>query len=114
MTGEEIQVIIAQSAASNVRLLEIGGLRIEFGGTEPAKPGVATLIASQTISPTVAALTEKQHAKQTEESIKDDEARVKQERLNLMAIEDPLEYERLIMNGELREATDDDDEALDI
>ena len=31
-----------------------------------------------------------------------------------MAIEDPLEYERLIMNGELREATDDDDEALDI
>lgn len=58
-------------------------------------------------------MTDKQHAQQTKDSIADDEARVKEERLSLMAIEDPLEYERLVTQGELQEATEDDDEALD-
>jgi hypothetical protein len=112
LTGEEINLIISACAAAKVSVLEVPGLRIAFGEGGLAKLTPAHAKTSEPIKASVPEMTAKQHARQTEDSIKLDEAHLKEERLALMAIEDPLEYERLIMNGELKEATDDDEEAL--
>lgn len=53
------------------------------------------------------------HTKQTEDALELDELRTKEDRLNQLAIEDPVEFERQLANGELTkddEPEDGDDE----
>ncbi len=111
LTGQEIEAIILASAKANVRVLEVQGLRLEFGDSQPEKPTPTNPPASEPTSSTVTALTEKEHKKQSQESLELDEARTKEDRLAMMLIEDSLEYERLVCSGELQE--DDEDEADD-
>lgn len=113
MTGAEICLIIEQSAKSSVRLVEVPGLRLEFGETRPASPAVTTPPTSEITRPAVAALTDSQHEKQQREATEVDEAFIKERRLALMLIEDPLEYERLIQSGELSDFEGDKDDDTD-
>lgn len=101
MTGHEIQAIIFQSAQSNVRELDIAGLRLKFGEGGPAKDAPAPSLPPETTA-TGAATPEEPEISQ--EELERLETEVKEERLALMAIEDPLQFERLVcMPGELRD-----------
>ena len=103
MTASEIREIILVSAQSNVLELEFQGLRLKFGERGPAKPLVTPSRAPETTRPAEAALSDSEHTTQTQESILEREAEVKRERLALMQIEDPLQYEKLVASGELED-----------
>lgn len=77
------------------------GLHFEFHGDE--RPGdMQSKAASAPLAPVV------DHEKQTKEALEVDELRVKEDRLRQLAIEDPEEFERQILNGDL--TTDDEPE----
>lgn len=102
LTGHEIQAIIFQSAQSNVQELEVAGLRLRFGSSGPAKEAPPPSLPAETNPPAAAANAEEPEI--SKEELERQEAEVKEERLALMAIEDPLQFERLVcMPGELRD-----------
>ncbi len=110
MTGKEISDIIASCAQANVKVIELPGLRLDFGDGATANPPTANPNPSKPTSPTVAALTAEQHKRQNDKSLELEEALAKEERLSLMLIEDPYGYEQLVLKGELFEAADGDEE----
>lgn len=99
LTGEEICKIIETSAKAKVSLIEYGDLRLEFGKVDPARSSKPSKTFEQ--SPTEAALSDDLHYQQTRETIEHDEQAVKEDRLALMFIEDPLQAEKLLTSGEL-------------
>jgi len=103
LTGEEIKAIILQCAQSKVREIDIPGLRLVFGDVGPAKPLPARPSALETTRPPDAALSEEEHEANNQNFIADEEAFAKEEQLALMAIEDPLQYEQLMLRGELHD-----------
>lgn len=103
MTADSIQRIIESCAQANVREIDLPGLRLEFGERGPAKTPPAPPKSQESTRPTEGALSEEEHAKQNQEALELDEARLKQDRLELMWIENPLEAERLLANGDLED-----------
>jgi hypothetical protein len=112
LTGAEIQSIILQCAQSNVREVDLPGLRLVFGEGGPAKAPATGPKAPKTTPPAEAALSDKQHEVAEKAALEQDEAAAKEERLSLMAIEDPAQFEELILRGELgdQEGNDGDDD----
>lgn len=82
---------------------------MEFGEVEPAKPAVTPLRATEPTPPTDAALSDMQHATQNQEALEIDEARIKEDRLKHMLIENPLGAEELILSGELEDEEEGED-----
>jgi len=113
LTGEEIALIIEASAKANVRVLELPGIRLEFGEASPAKVAVTPPAPAEPTRPTDAALSDEQHDKQNKEALEVEEARTKEHRLGMMLIEDPLEAERMIASGELDDEEEGGDEDED-
>jgi len=103
LTGEEIKAIILQCAQSKVREIDVPGLRLVFGDVGPAKPLPARPSAFETTSPTDGALSEQEHKANEQQFLLDEEAQTKEEQLALMAIEDPLQFEQLMIRGELND-----------
>jgi hypothetical protein len=108
LTGHEIQAIIHQSAQSNVREIDLPGLRLKFGEGGPAKDAPAPSLPPETTSPAGAANPEEPL---TQEQLELMEAEAKEERLALMAIEDPLQFEQLVIAGELTDEVYEREEA---
>lgn len=120
LSSEDACRIIEVSAKAGVVELQFNGLHVKFGKT------VEQLIAEgtppypympQTSAPApVTALTEEQHETQTKEALELDELRTKEEQLARALIENPIEYERLLRDGELvddvdtADSTDDGDD----
>lgn len=111
LTAKQICSIIKTSAKVKVRLFSYGDLRLEFGEVSPARDSWPVQNVLPT-SPAEAALSDKEHEAQTKESIFIEELRLKEDTLEQMFIEDPLEAERLIESGELDE-DDGQEEAYD-
>ena len=107
MTGAEIQAIIEASAKSNVQEIDLPGLRLKFGDRGPAKPPEATPEPPETTQATGAAPPEQR--KLTEEELLQLEDDVKSERLALMLIEDPAQYEKLATSGQLVDLVETED-----
>jgi hypothetical protein len=110
LTGQEISSIIELCARANVRKLSYCGLHLEFGEPTDVIRSASPPVVSEPTRATVPALTEEQHTKQTTESLANEEARTKEDRLSIMMIEDPVEYERLVNSGELIDSSEDEDE----
>lgn len=110
LTIEEVCRMIEVCAKASVRRIEFGELRLEFGEFRPASLDRPTQEAPELTTPTEAALSE-MHDKQNEETLGVEEARTKEDRLALMLIEDPLQAEELITNGEIDFTEEDDDDA---
>lgn len=107
MTGHEIQAIIHQSAQSNVREIDIPGLRLKFGEGGPAKDAPAPSLPPETTA-AGAANPEESLSKEILEEL---EWEAKQLRLANMLIEDPHQYEQLMISGQLGEDVDGGQEA---
>lgn len=76
---------------------------MKFGEGGPAKDAPAPSIPFETTPPTGAAHPEEPL---TREQLEVMEAETKEERLALMRIEDPYQYEQLICSGELTDGED--------
>ena len=109
LSSPELSEIISSCAKNGVSKLKFGDLEIEFGKqtnsqAEEHRPDPAR----SSITP-VEEITEKQHAEQNERAFVKDELEVREERLAMMFIEDPLGAEKLLLDEEL----EDDDESGD-
>lgn len=102
LTGDEIRVIIEACAGSGVTRFVMDTMSIDFQalGKQAQAPEVVAP-ASETPD----------HAQINKDSLEIEEARLKEQRLRLMLIEDPGQAERMLLDGgledELEEDTDD-------
>lgn len=121
LTSADVCSILRACAETQVRELKFGGLHVTFGkqaeetGLTPPSPlgNAASGVADPLTPPSVEAITAEQ-TKQNEQSLAQAEIDAKADRLALLAIEDPVEFERQMMNGELSDestAGDADEEA---
>ena len=111
----EICRILEVGAKVGVQELRFHGLHVRFGRpAEPIAPGPALDQTIPSSAPPEKAISEEQHTKQNQDALEVDELRLKEDRLAQLFIENPLEAERMLMNGELGDAEESDDsEALD-
>ncbi|MBL7716588.1 MAG: hypothetical protein JNL01_14080 [Bdellovibrionales bacterium] len=112
----EICRILEVGAKVGVQELRFHGLHVRFGRpAESLSPGPALARPSiPSSAPPEKAISEEQHNKQTQDALEADELRLKEDRLAQLFIENPLEAERMLMNGELGDAEESDEsEALD-
>lgn len=121
LTSDEVCSILKACAESKVRELKFGGLYVSFGPQALEEqihimlpPAASEPVAPTSAPPPVAEMTEAQHTIQTSESLAQAEIEAKEDQLALLAIENPVEFERQLMNGELEDgpsAESDDEEA---
>jgi hypothetical protein len=105
---EDLCRILEASSKSGVSELKFGPLLVKFG---PSPEQIQRFLDQQQPthpSPPVAALTEAQHTKQTQESLEQAEIALRQEQLQLAMVEDPELFEQMLSDGDLS-----DDGALD-
>lgn len=96
-TAQDICAILKAASDASVFEMQLGDLFVRFGGPAP----LAELAIAQSISANAIAEESRAEIQKTfeKEAVLD-----KEDKLALMAIEDPMEYERLIMSGELEDA----------
>lgn len=114
-------LILRACAESKVRELKFAGLHVSFGKpTEetpaPALPPMGNPATPVELTSPVQSAAEiaTEQTKQNDKSLAQAEIEAKDMQLALLAIEDPMEFERQLMNGELTDestAGDDDEEA---
>lgn len=109
LTVAEVTLIIDTCAKANVRRFQALGLHLELGESGPASSPRPPLVTEPNL-PTEAALSEKHHQKQNEETLRDEELQTKEERLAQMFIEDPLQAEKMMEEGDLDDGDDFDEE----
>ena len=88
MQAGDVCSILETCSKNNVRELTFGALSVSFG---PERPTETPAEIPAPIN----------HEKINRATLADEEVRLRAETLALLAIEDPIEYERQIMNGEL-------------
>jgi hypothetical protein len=87
--------LIKTCSVSGVLELNYGELHIKFASKDieaPSEPAIAGRKSDATKSTVI-----------EQDSIEQDELKTKQDQLDLMLIEDPAEYERLLIAGELED-----------
>lgn len=104
LKAEEVCSILKACYEARVRVLKFSDLEVEF--QEDGKPQI---VVSQPILPDTAMSEDKPYApdpfrKESESLLEREAADVKQMHLDQMMIEDPLEYEHLLLAGELEDA----------
>jgi hypothetical protein len=99
LSGQELCAIIEACGKAGVRIVKLPGIYLVLG-PRPASP--ASLAVAREAGP--------DHRAQNNEALALDELAVKEERMRMLMIEDPLEYERLLKDGELDESDADDPE----
>jgi hypothetical protein len=112
LTADEICRIIKISAKAKVASLKIGDLLVEFSESEQAHSDRLIQRVEPT-TPAEAALSEIEHDKQMQEAIEYEELITREDQLDLMLIENPLEAEKMILNGEVETEEGLDEETLD-
>lgn len=108
LKAEEVCSILKACYESRVRVLKFSNLEVEF--LEDVKPQI---VVSEPILPDTAMSEDKPDAPdlfrvETESLIEREAADVKQMQLDQMLIEDPLQYEHLLLAGELEDAKSGD------
>jgi hypothetical protein len=105
LTVEEACVIISASAKEGVTTLKWGDLEVTFGRPQvlfPEPSPFATIPGPPQPVPN--------HEDQDQEALLAEEVRLREERIAEVAINDPVEYERMVAEGELDDAIQKDPE----
>lgn len=104
LTSEEVCTIIRQCGESHVSVLKFGALEVAFH--DQVKPPEYT---PPLFSHPEAEISENPAANQIEqEAIHADELQVKLDRLAMMMVEDPAQYEKLLIDGDLENVEAED------
>lgn len=98
LPGSEVCAIIEACGKADVRVLRYKGLYLARGPARPKPPAENPLP-----SPGYPVIPVPDHPRQNAEALARDEEEVKAERLRMLMIEDPIEYERQLRDGELEE-----------
>lgn len=93
-----ICAIIEACGKSRVRSFKYGDLQMEFGNAPEVVVSEYPMVELPRGVPTTPS---PDHVRQNKEALERDEQEVRAEQLALMAIEDPMEYERQLKAGEL-------------
>lgn len=122
LSSEDVCSILETSAKAGVTKLLFRDLHVEFG--TKSEDQVIDLTKLQLLdypvvqqnrgSAPVGELTEKQHDSLKKDSLEDEEMRLRQERLALAMVEDPVLYEQLLRDGELNDDVDSADSEDDL
>lgn len=114
LSSDEIVRILEASAKAGVTKLLFRDLHVEFG-TKPENPVVDLtglqlprypVVQQSRDSAPVGELTETQHKKIEKNNLEAEETRLREERLALALVEDPVLYEQLLRDGELSDDVD--------
>lgn len=104
LTAQEICSILGACGAAGVAELKFGDLQVSFH-----RPVEAQMDQTPPVYQPEAAISEIHAAQEIEKSsIEQEEFDVKTERLALMMVEDPAQYEKLFLDGELTDAEPQD------
>lgn len=119
ISAEDACRIIEVCGKSNVSELRFRGIHVRFGRPTESFQGTgvpleAPLGMEQAISPYPDTEISREPEPQNENSLLDEELRLKDERIAMALLENPAEAERLLLQGDLedeRQRPDDDEEA---
>lgn len=104
LSTDEICRILETSSKSGVIELKFGDLHVTFGTPAGHVPSVENVVEQPPVASPV--LTDDQHKRQSEESLEMEQVRLREEQLARALVEDPVEYERLLSQGELSDELD--------
>lgn len=122
LSSDELCSILEASAKAGVTKLLFRDLHVEFGTKSenqvldlrglqlPEYP----VVQQRRDSAPVGELTEKQHASLKKDALEDEETRLRQERLALALVEDPVMFEQLLRDEELSDDVDSADSDDDL
>ena len=99
-TAQDISAIIRECKQQGVASLTVGDLHLVF---EPKAQTTSVPEVPVETKPPEAAISEQDRSKQAKEVLEQDELEYRQRQIDEMLINDPLEAERLIEQGELVE-----------
>ena len=99
---DEICRIIEVCAKAGVSSIESGNLKLSFLAQVPVQLPVRPEGGQTQPQPAT------NHEEQSQASLEIDELHEKEERIAMMILEDPLEFERQLVAGDLEEMIDDD------
>lgn len=103
LSAQDIAGIIKACGDAGVRTFKYGHLYFALG---PAPQKQYPLLPASIPRPPVGP----DHAKQNAETLERDEEEIKAERLRMLMIEDPVEFERQVRDGELTDEPEDADD----
>lgn len=112
LSTDDVVRIIEASAHCGVLVLKFQGLMVSFGKqVEPASivlPG--DMAANNHALPVVEAPTDQQLQTQSHAALERDEMELREEQLAELAITNPLEFERMLNQGDLEDDTNGSDD----
>ena len=109
---DEICRIIKSCKFAGVSSLELGNLKVRFASSVASEPNrrnkrtqaqEEAVVSQETAPPT-------NHETQAQEALEVDELHLKEERLAMLMLEDPQEFERQLAAGDLEEMVEDESE----
>lgn len=96
----KIESILKACATSGVSELKFGPLHVKFGGT-PEHVAEAPSVDLRPTIPAPEIAEAPNHEVMNREALAEDEMLAREERLALLQIEDPLEFEKQLISGEI-------------
>jgi hypothetical protein len=109
LSSQDVCLIIKSCGEAGVSSLSWGELHIQFGLQPPGRSLGSNQETETILTPTEAAISETQE-QLAQESLERAEDELRAMQLELMKIENPAEYERLVFDGKLDEVVDGSDE----
>lgn len=99
LTAPEIHVILKACAEARVRRISMPDLQVEFEPSLGETVNALSPLAAPAPEPALSV----PHERQNEDALVRDELKLRQDQIQQMMIEDPPEFERLILSGEFEE-----------
>lgn len=106
LDSAEVCVIIEACAKHGVVELKFHDLELKFGKQTEQGTGLPLNPGDNVALPPVAVMTEKDHEKNTESVLEEEEISLRENQIAELQIDDPVAAEELIMNGELEDVDD--------
>ena len=109
LLAADVCAIIEACGKAGVRIFKQGNLYLALGEA----PKIEAVYPMLPVTPLPQAPVGPDHARQNAETLANDEDELRAEQLRMLMIENPMEYERLLRDGELSDepSESDDDEA---
>ncbi len=105
---DDLRLILGMCVNFGVKTLKYRGLELEMGeGLRELNPPMAP--ATPDTQTPVTEITDEQHRARNAEDLKEEEARLRMDRIADLMLTDPKAAEDMILNGELDEPARDDD-----
>lgn len=104
-TADELCRIIDSCAARGVQSFSLGGLELTFGADPQFIETEIQEVPRR--GKRVALVPEPDHEQNEKDSVEHEELRLKEEQVAMLILEDPVEFERQLADGELEDMIDD-------